>query len=463
MRPHSRNRFSMESNLESRDEDKQLRALPWFLAQGFLNSIFALWTFGGSVFLLFLTELGLPKGQIGVVLSLFPFCGVLALGFAPVATRWGWKRVFLLGYGIRKGVMALLLLLPWVIAAAGQTAALIFLFVVISLFALLRALAETAYYPWSQEFIPNRIRGKIVGISMLLSTLAAGLALGSAGWVIGHGTGLPRFLMLIAAGCVVGIMGVACMGKVPGGAPQPGATAPGTHGTNMLQALRDRNFRAYLGGSGCVTIGTLLFTSFLPLYLKERLGVASGTVVTLDIVVMAGGALAGLVLGWAADRVGSRPVLMPAAALALLAPLGWLLLPRQVAHPVAWSAVLYFLNGVTGSGVAIAASRLLFNSVIPPAQSTAYTAISYAWMGITGGVAPLLAGGLLTFCGNGQTRLGGVVVDGHSLLFLAACLMLAAGWRLYGRVRPDDRHTTRSVLSEWLVPTLRRRLLQVWR
>src|SRR5664279_3821057 len=85
-------------------EEQQLRALPWFLASSFLNMLFALWTFGGSVFLLFLSELRLPKGQIGAVLAVFPFCGVLALGFAPLATRWGWKRVFLLGYGARKAV-----------------------------------------------------------------------------------------------------------------------------------------------------------------------------------------------------------------------------------------------------------------------------------------------------------------------------------------------------------------------
>lgn len=362
--------------------------MPWFLAQGVLNTVFALWTFGGSVFLLFLNELGLPKGQIGAVLALFPFCGVLALWFAPVATRWGWKRVFLAGYGIRKVVMALLLLLPWVLTAAGKTAGLIFLVGVIIVFALLRALAETAYYPWSQEFIPNRVRGKIAGISTMLGTLAAGVALGIAGLVIGHGTGLPRFLVLIAAGCVLGLLGV---------------------------------------------------------------------------VVMAGGALAGLLLGWAADRVGSRPVLISAAAMILLVPLGWLLLPQQTPHAVAWCAALYFLNGVAASGLTIAAGRLLFNSVIPPDQSTAYTAIYYSWSGVTGGIAPLLAGALLTTCGNWQTRMGVVLVDGHGLLFLGALLLLAAGWWLYGRVRPDDRHTTRIVLKQLLEPVLQSRLLQIWR
>ncbi|MEI8078239.1 MAG: hypothetical protein WCH61_01260 [bacterium] len=204
----------MENSIPSRAEESQFCVLPWFLASGVLNTVFVLWTFGGSVFLRFLNELGLPKGQIGAVLALFPFCGVLALGFAPVATHWGWKRVFLLGYGIRKVVMALLLLLP-------------------------------------------------------------------------------------------------CCGHWP-----------------------KRRFQALL-----------------------------------------------------------------------------------------------------------AAGRLLFNCVIPPEQSTAYTAIHYAWLGMVGGIAPLLAGTLLTTCGDGETSVGGVMVDGHHLLFGNALLLLAAGWWLYGRVRPDDRHT----------------------
>lgn len=454
---------NMENKTQSHAAPQSDSVMPWFLAQGVLNVFFALWTFGGSAFLLFLDELGLPKGQIGAVLALFPFCGLLALGFAPVATRWGWKRVFIFAYGTRKVVMALLILLPWVLTVAGHQAGLLFLFVVVIIFAMLRALAETAYYPWTQEFIPNNLRGKIGGISMVLSMLASVVALGIAGWVIGHGTGLSRFLWLIAAGSVLGLLGVACMIKVPGGAPRPSTEASGVHWANMAKALRDHNFAAYLGGCGCVTIGTMLFTSFLPLYVKEQLGVLSGSVVTLDIMVMTGGALAGLLLGGVADRVGSRPVLMPAAALSMLIPIGWLLLPRQVPHVIAWCAVLYFLNGLAVCGVTIASGRLLFNRVIPLEQSTAYTAIYYAWIGITGGLAPLLAGGLLAVCGNWQTRLGTIVIDGHGLLFLGATLMLTAGWWLYGLVRPDDRYTTRSVFRELLMPSLQRRILQVWR
>jgi len=438
----------IKKDINSVGNKQQSMALPWFLASSFLTTFFTLWTFGGSVFLLFLNELGLPKNQIGAALALFPFCGVIALGFAPLALRWGWKRTYLVCYGSRNVVMALLLLLPCVLSAAGHVAGVFLVFGVLVVFALLRALAETAYYPWEQEIIPNRVRGRIAGISTAMVAVASGLALWVAGGVIENRTGLMRFLALIAAGCVLGVSGVLAMAKVPGGSPHRDSMADGMHWAKMLQALRDLNFVAYLGGRGCVTIGVLLFTSFLPLYVKEQLGVSSRTVVGLDVVVMAGGALAGLVLGWATDHVGSRPVLMPAAAMAVLVPIGWLLLPRQISHATAWCSALYFLNGVSASGVAIAANRLLFNGVIPPEHKMAYTSIYYAWLGITGGLSPLLAGALLTACGGWKMRVGVLLVDGNSLLFLGATLFLAFGWWLYGRVRRDGSYTTRSVLRK---------------
>jgi len=197
-------------------EREKIRALPWALSSSVLNSFFSLWTFGGSVFVLFLNELGLPKGRIGVVLSLFPFCGLLALGFAPVAARLGRKRVFLWGYGLRKPVMALLLLLPWVTTRFGLAAAIGFLGAVIVVFAVLRALAETAVYPWMQEFIPNRVRGRYAAWSAVFGLIASGGALGIAGKVLAASGGLTGYMWLIGAGTLLGLTGVLMHAKVPG-------------------------------------------------------------------------------------------------------------------------------------------------------------------------------------------------------------------------------------------------------
>ncbi len=377
----------------SEADRSKIRALPWHLAHGVLTNIFFLWTFGGSVFLLFLSDLGLPKGQIGILLSFFPFSGLIALVFAPYATRIGRKRVFLACFGSRYFVIINLLLLPWILSNLGKPAGIAFVFLVMFTVAVLRALGETAYYPWTQEFIPNSIRGSYGAINTVLSTVTSAVALFIAGKVIASGTGLDRYLWLIGVGTLLGLMGITVMKWVPGGAPDPRGGEQASHFANMVDALRNPNLAAYLRGMGGVMVGSVLLTSFLPLYLKEQLGLPAGTVVILDTVVMIGGALFSMIWGWAADRVGSRPVLMSSLGIGLLIPAGWLLLPRHIPYPVVWCGLLYFLYGVISNGSAIGAGRLLFNGVVPPEKNTAYMAIYYAWMGLTGGIAPLLAGG----------------------------------------------------------------------
>jgi hypothetical protein len=102
----------VKNNTLTVSDEVKRRALPWALASGAFNAVFALWVFSGSVFVLFMRELGLPASEIGGLLSLFPFCGLLALFFAPAAARMGRKRVYLIFYGVRKLVIAMLLLLP---------------------------------------------------------------------------------------------------------------------------------------------------------------------------------------------------------------------------------------------------------------------------------------------------------------------------------------------------------------
>ena len=65
---------------------EKLRAIPWSLAYDLANTFFVQLTFFGSVFILFLDELGLNESQIGVLLSILPFLSLLSLFItSPVA------------------------------------------------------------------------------------------------------------------------------------------------------------------------------------------------------------------------------------------------------------------------------------------------------------------------------------------------------------------------------------------
>ncbi|MCL1857550.1 MAG: MFS transporter, partial [Kiritimatiellaeota bacterium] len=182
------------------------------------------------------------------------------------------------------------------------------------------------------------------------------------------------------------------------------------------------------------------------LYLIKQLGFPDATVVRLGMVTMGGGAAASLLVGWLSDRVGSRPILMPAATLGIAIPLGWMLLPADAPHFMPWCIALHALWGVATNSIIIASTRLLFNRVVPPERSTAYTSLYYAFFGVAGGIAPLFAGWLLKHTAAASFTLFRHAFTGYDILFAIAAFFLAVGAFLYRRVPPDDRHTTRTAL-----------------
>jgi hypothetical protein len=197
---------------------EKLRGLRWNVLGDSANTIFAQFTFFGSVFVLFLNELGLGKGQIGFMLSLFPFAGLVAPFISPAVARFGYKRTFITFWGARKAITALLLFVPWVLLTLGQTTALVFVALIAGGFALTRAIAETGKYPWTQEFVPNYLRGKFSAVSNVAMTITGLIAVSTAGYVLERNTELSGYMLLIGVGILFGLLGLWAYSRVPGGA-----------------------------------------------------------------------------------------------------------------------------------------------------------------------------------------------------------------------------------------------------
>jgi hypothetical protein len=351
----------------------------------------------------------------------------------------GFKSRRRLCFGIRKPVMFLLVLLPWVLAHAGMPWTTVFLFAVIFAVAALRAIAETGYFPWLQEFVPNAVRGKFGAFSTILLTLTSVIAVAIASRMLERVSVESAFTNLLTIGVAIGLVGVAMMFFVPGGAPipTPANQPPGAYLNSLREALRDRNYLYFLGGMGSYTLGVYVFSSFLPLYLKEQVRLLPASIVSLDVAYMVGGAISSLASGILADRLGSRPVLLPGLAASIFIPIGWLLMPVQAAYTLAASAGLYFAFGAASVSASIAATRLLFNRVIPEEKNTAYTSIFYAWAGLTGGIAPLLGGRLLSGLAGWQVGAGVFALDAFRLLFLISLMGFAGSLYLYSKTATD--------------------------
>ena len=110
---------------------------------------------------LYAAELGIEKGRIGMLGALMPFAQVLCIAFLPVVLAYSQRFITGAAYGSRY-----FFVLPWIAAPFLGSPDLAFwlLFACVTAYAILRTLAETAIYPWSQEYMPRQVRGRHIDI-----------------------------------------------------------------------------------------------------------------------------------------------------------------------------------------------------------------------------------------------------------------------------------------------------------
>ncbi|MCS7181468.1 MAG: MFS transporter, partial [bacterium] len=228
--------FEMENEIK--------KGIRWSIIGWIFNSIFCVLTVFGSIFLLFLSELGIPKYKIGVLLSFFPFFGIIAPFLSSYVEYFGSKRTFLICFGIRKFVVFSLVLLPMIINRFGYKVGVNFVFLVISLFAFLRAFGETGYYAWAKEFIPDKLRGKYVAISNMAINIAGLFGISFGSYILGKMEGIEKYLFLIEIGFIFGILSIYLMSFVPFGEPKKEKVE--INFKRIIEPLKDRNFLYFL-------------------------------------------------------------------------------------------------------------------------------------------------------------------------------------------------------------------------
>src|SRR3954463_3372306 len=108
----------------------KLRGLRWSILSNVANTVFSQYTYFGSIFILFLSELNLNKSQMGFLLSLMQFTGLIAIFVAPWTERFGLKRTFIVFFGTRTFITIGLLLTPWIASVYGPQVTLIFVAVI---------------------------------------------------------------------------------------------------------------------------------------------------------------------------------------------------------------------------------------------------------------------------------------------------------------------------------------------
>jgi len=413
---------------------EKIRRLPWNIALNATNNIFATLTFFGSAFVLFLSKLGASNSDIGFLLSLLPFSGIVALFIAPTVARFGYKRTWVIFFGTRKVIAAGLLLVPAVMGRFGTGAALTLVAILMLGFALCRAISETALYPWSQEYIPNSVRGKHSAINDMVARVTGILAIVVAGYVLGVSTGMDGFMLLFAIGVIFGLVSVWSSTKLPGGAP---TQAKSISYKDFLGVLRDKNFSLYMIALGLVIFGSAPL-AFLPIFMQNQIGLNDSAIVWLQMGPVIGGFSATYLFGWAADRYGSKPVMLLGLYMKTLLPIAWLLMPRNSSLSLIAAMTIAFIWGIAEIGWAIGSGRLLFVKVVPYEKRAEYLAVYYALVGVMGGISQNISGQLLDSFSHISGQFLIFTLDPFTPLFIGVLILTGLSAMLFYRVQADS-------------------------
>ncbi len=245
-------------------------------------------------------------------------------------------------------------------------------------------------------------------------------------------------MLLIVVGVIFGLVSAWLVVFIPGGEPADHDSPQITHFGGIKQALADRGFVLYLSGLGLVLLWSGCL-SFVPLYMKEQIGLSQAQVVLLGIGTMAGMIISSYLWGWAADRYGSRPVLLSGLFIMLLLPVAWLMMPRHSLWSLVVAMTIAVCNGVGIAGWSAGDQRLLYVSVVPAPRKTQYMALYYAWMGVVGGVGPLIAGWGLDYFRGISGRINILPIDAYTPLLLISVLFAGGAILLLSRVRADTQ------------------------
>jgi MFS family permease len=415
----------------------KLRGLPWSIASNAANTVFVQYTFFGSIFVLFLSALGLSKGQMGFLLSLLPFFGLIALFVAPAVERFGYKRSYITFFGLRDIVTIGLLATPWVLAQYGSAAALRYVAIVVAVFSMLRAVGITAMFPWTQEYVPDAVRGKYTAANNMVTTATGFVAVAIGGVVLARMADLTGFMLLIAVGVLFGFVSVILALWIPGGAPRKRSQDQPAAKRDLGTAIRDQNMSRYLAGVGLITLATVPLNSFLPLFMGEEVGLTDSAIVWLQTGVLVGTLLSSYLWGWAADRYGSMPVALYGLSLRAMLPFFWMLMPRNSPASLYIALGIAFLQGVADMGWGIGSARLLYVNIVPPVKRRDYMAVYYAWIGVVAGISQLASGRVLELTQGLSGEVWIFSIDPYLPLFLVGIVMPVFGFLLLRSIQEE--------------------------
>jgi MFS family permease len=284
------------------------------------------------------------------------------------------------------------------------------------------SIAGVAWFDLLGKAFSHRERGRLIGVSQAL----AGVLSIAAGWTIrlildSPALGFPSnyaLILSLASGCFLFALCGMYLVREPVAPVSAERTSMIEYLPGLVRLLRSD--RTYLRvNASRLLIGLCgLASPFYAVFALRELGVSEADVGIFAVAQTVGGALAGLLFGWVADRFGSQAVIRIAGGVYLLAPC-LILSAGALGAAGALSVVLvsgtFLLQGMGDGSIMLGFLNYVLE-IAPPDRRPEYI-----------GLTNTLAGIMVLF-----PFIGGTLVDwgGYRIVFVLAAAGVAGGWFL---------------------------------
>jgi MFS family permease len=373
------------------------QALAFCIIDGVASSPLGyLWLPGNFIVAALLTGLfHLPEASYGLIVSLPFWCNFLQIFLTPaLARRFPAKNINLAAaWANAAGWLAMTIVLPFL--PRDQPAASTPVFFLFFLgFSLLASINGVAWNSWTQEWSPERIRGKYFGFRNGLIQAATVVFLllvwAALAWFEGSLVALQAVFVVAVA---LRVWSIVAQHRLKLGATAVGS-GPALPWRDQFQIIwRNRSLVTFIVFGAIWGFAYNSLGPFYPVFMYNQLGLSLAKVCLFIILNTLSAAVTMPTWGRLLDRLGNRSVLAAAILLWQAQYFVWLFLDRGNT----WLLYgLWIWNGFTWAGFTLGLFNMLLK-LIPPEAKTTAIGLNTAVTSIVTAVAPILSGAALTY------------------------------------------------------------------
>jgi len=362
----------------------------------------------------YLLALGANAQQVGLFAAAAGLATALAyLPGAYLADRLpNYRSMVVVSSLAYRGLLLILLALPWLIHGQALITA------VIVLSALRSGFSVLSYPAWAAlcaAIVPESVRGRYFSARTLAMSLAALVTIPLAGRLISSIPVPLGYQISFGLALVAGLISSWCYAQIPLLPVAKPARRQGFPVWSALKSIPQRpDFARFCVIALTLNLGLQIAAPFFNVYMVRNLGATAGFVGLATMASTAADVLGNRTFGPLLDRRGTRWVMLHTLPLLAILPLPWLLIRQP------WQILpINVAGGFLWAGYNLAIFNLLLLST-PADERPLYSALINTGIASTALVGPLIGGALYAHWGFGPvivvTSLARIITSG--LIFL---------------------------------------------